>query len=78
MAGVRHPGLVFRLVRDADEEHDVGFDAGHELDVLFRVEGLLLRSRCRCRGGRRGGGDGGIRFGGRVVLAWGARCGVAC
>ena len=38
MAGVGEPGFVLRLVGYADEEHDVGFDAGHELDVLFGVE----------------------------------------
>ena len=64
MAGVRQPGLVFRLVGDADEEHDVGFDAGHELDVFFGIEGLLLG--CCCRGGccRRRRGNSGIWFGG--------------
>ena len=49
VAGVREPGLVLRLVGYADQEHDVGFDAGHELDVLFGVERLLLGS-CRRRG----------------------------
>lgn len=72
MAGVRQPGLVLGLVGYADQEHDVGFDARHELDILLGVEGLLLRSRCSrgcCRGRR---GNGGIRFGGRTVLAWGS------
>lgn len=82
MAGVGQPGLVLGLVGDADEEHDVGLDAGHELDVLFRVEGLRLRGRgCRGRCRRGGGGDGGgvVRFGGRVVgLGRDAGCGVAC
>ena len=47
MAGVGKPGLVLRLVGDADQEHDVGFDAGHVFDVLFGVERLLLGSRRR-------------------------------
>ena len=42
MAGVRQAGLVFCLVGDADEEYDVGLEAGHELDVFLGVEGLLL------------------------------------
>lgn len=77
MGRVRQPGLVSGLVGYADEEHDVGFDAGHELDVFFGVEGLLLR--CCCGGGccRRGCG-GGSRFGSRVVLVLGSCCRVAC
>lgn len=69
MGGVRQPGFVFRLVGDADEEHDVGFDAGHEFHVFFGVEGLLLLGCC-CGGGccRRRWGHCGICFGGGVVL----------
>lgn len=66
MARVGRAGLVFRLVGYADEEHDVGFDAGHEFDVFFRVEGLLLlRGGCGGGGcGRRGRGGGGRGGGG--------------
>lgn len=74
MAGVGEAGLVLGLIRDADEEHDVGLDPGHEFDVLLGIEGLQLRGRgCRGRCCRRGGGNGRVvRFSGRVVLAWGA------